>query len=286
MKVWIKGYHHIDGRKEPDYKQWIAPNALRRMNKALRMGVGAGCVLGQSYPIKSILVGTGIGCFKFSMGFTQSYLEDKMGSLSPTPFIQSTDNTIAGQIALALKCNGYNITYNSKGFAFENALLDAWMLSKEKAGTILVGGVDEYIEDFTFSSLAIVNPLIFPGEGASFFVLDHKKEDALAEMVQVDLFPQLHPSLALKEFLFKWNLQDPRQFFYGESFIGNKQDVFHHPFERYDEKCGMYFTNSAFGMAQAVTFLQNGGESAAVVNYFPGEGTAIIYLKSALFSSE
>ena len=45
--------------------------------------------------------------------------------LTPTSFIQSTHNTVGGQIALELQCKGYNFTYVHGSNSFESALLDA-----------------------------------------------------------------------------------------------------------------------------------------------------------------
>ena len=45
--------------------------------------------------------------------------------LTPTSFIQSTHNTVGGQIALGLECKGYNFTYVHASISFESALLDA-----------------------------------------------------------------------------------------------------------------------------------------------------------------
>ena len=47
--------------------------------------------------------------------------------------MQGTSNALAGLVALTIKCMGYNNTYVSKGFAFENALTDAMMQVKDDA---------------------------------------------------------------------------------------------------------------------------------------------------------
>jgi len=47
-------------------------------------------------------------------------------------------------VALHVKCQGYNSTYVSKGFAFETALLDAMMqLQEVNTKKFLVGSFDE-----------------------------------------------------------------------------------------------------------------------------------------------
>ena len=108
--------------------------------------------------------------------------------LPPTSFIQSTHNTIAGQIALLLKCKSYNYAYVHRCFSFENALLDAMMMTGEKHDqNILLGGVDELTSvSYTilkrlgiYKNMSGASSAIYKnttngsiaGEGASFFLL-------------------------------------------------------------------------------------------------------------------
>jgi hypothetical protein len=58
--------------------------------------------------------------------------------------MQSTYNSLSGLSALSIACKGYNSTYVSKGFAFENALDDALMqLNENPSQSFLVGTYDE-----------------------------------------------------------------------------------------------------------------------------------------------
>jgi 3-oxoacyl-[acyl-carrier-protein] synthase II len=108
--------------------------------------------------------------------------------LNPTSFIQSTHNTVGAQIALLVKCYGYNNTFAHRGFSFENALLDGIMLLKDKeVKNVLVGVADE-ITNISFAILnrfgiyrqgeisnldLISNPAngTIAGEGSTFFLL-------------------------------------------------------------------------------------------------------------------
>jgi 3-oxoacyl-(acyl-carrier-protein) synthase len=111
---------------------------------------------------------------------------------NPTPFIQSTYNTISSQVAITLKCHGYNSTYVHRNFSFESTLQDALMQLDEKiAKNVLAGGIDE----MTLNHLAItlraghwkkekisnLNLLSsktagsLAGEGAGFFVLSSER---------------------------------------------------------------------------------------------------------------
>lgn len=69
--------------------------------------------------------------------------------LSPTLFMQSTHNTIAGTLAARLKCHGYNVTYSQGEDSWDLALADAKQLIAEgKAQNVLVGLHDYCPEHF------------------------------------------------------------------------------------------------------------------------------------------
>ena len=168
MPIYIKGTGNISPQKtwgnrhvhlpvsyasnrlnciEPDYSLWIAPPQLRRMSRIIKMGVAAAFMAmkeaGISHP-DVILTGTGFGCLQDTGQFLSQMVENREEALNPTPFIQSTHNTIGSQIALLLQSHGYNQTFAHDAFSFESALLDAMLqLSELPDQSILVGGVDE-----------------------------------------------------------------------------------------------------------------------------------------------
>jgi len=115
-------------------------------------------------------------------------------TLNPTPFIFSTHNSIASQIAILLKAHGYNSTYSQRNFSFESALLDAYLLLKENnSENVLVGGIDELTED----SFSLLKELGYykkntAGEGASFFLLTNKSdENCYAEIKEVQFLSNI-----------------------------------------------------------------------------------------------
>jgi 3-oxoacyl-[acyl-carrier-protein] synthase II len=134
----------------PVYKDYIPANTIRRTSHILKMGISAGLMcLGNSgrKETDAIIVGTAMGCFEDTDKFLHSINDNDERMLTPTSFIQSTHNTVAGQLALLVKCHGYNFTYVHQNLSFEYALLDALLLLKEgEAHNILVGGVDELIQ--------------------------------------------------------------------------------------------------------------------------------------------
>jgi hypothetical protein len=91
-----------------------------------------------------IITATGFGCLEDTGIFLSKMVENKEDALNPTPFIQSTHNTIGSQIALLLQCQGYNQTYTQRGFSFENALLDAMLQCQDsEESKFLIGAIDE-----------------------------------------------------------------------------------------------------------------------------------------------
>ncbi|WP_026630155.1 beta-ketoacyl synthase chain length factor [Dyadobacter alkalitolerans] len=168
----------------PDYKVFIDAGLLRRMSKILRMSVAcAKDCIGQA-KIKqpdAIIVGTGLGCLLDTEKFLNNVITIE-GLLPPTAFIQSTHNTMAGQISLSIGNHGYNMTHTQNTLSFENALLDAMLLLDENGVNIMVGAADEAIHFLTDISenlhLKIVNPIT---SGASFFMLSgNRNKESIA----------------------------------------------------------------------------------------------------------
>ncbi|SHF43053.1 3-oxoacyl-(acyl-carrier-protein) synthase [Arenibacter palladensis] len=200
---------------EPNYKDFIPPAAARRMAKGIKMGVVASKIALEEAnltDIDAIITGTGMGCVRDSEKFVTAILDNNEQFLTPTSFIQSTHNTVAGQIALGIGCKGYNFTYVHSSVSFESALLDAFMqLELKEAENILVGGVDEsgdhtnaihkliqHIKPEKINSKELLHSktggAVF-GEGANFFVLSNKKQDySYAQLLGIKTYNTLAKS--------------------------------------------------------------------------------------------
>lgn len=181
---------------EPAYKEYINPIQLRRMSRLIKMSICASKICLKEAGIENpggIITGTGLGLVEDTEKFLNSVLDYKEQFLTPTSFIQSTHNTISGQVAIALQCFNYNNTYSHRGFSFESALLDAMLLINDKdAENVLVGGFDEITEQHhsilkktkwvkkeKVNHLDLLNyktPGTVDGEGVSFFALTGKRE--------------------------------------------------------------------------------------------------------------
>lgn len=136
--------------KEPDYTGIIPPMQLRRTSKVVRMGMGTAHACLQAAGLAkpdAVIVGTALGCLGDTEVFLRKMVEQDEQMLTPTAFIQSTHNTVAGQIALATGCRGYNNTIVQHGHSFEGAVLAATLhLSEHPDENVLCGGADEMTE--------------------------------------------------------------------------------------------------------------------------------------------
>lgn len=209
----ITEYHaNVIPAIDPVYQDYIPPAAARRMAKGIKMSsVASKIAISEAglENVDAIITGTGMGCLRDSEKFLSAIIDNKEEFLTPTSFIQSTHNTVGGQIALGLGCKGYNFTYVHSCISFESAMIDAKMqLELDEATTILVGGVDE-LADHTIAIHKVVKHvkpeavsmanLLTSGtegavfsEGANFFILTNEKtKDTYAELVAVDTFNTL-----------------------------------------------------------------------------------------------
>ncbi|AEW87158.1 3-oxoacyl-ACP synthase [Flavobacterium columnare NBRC 100251 = ATCC 23463] len=193
---------------QPSYKEIIPPAMIRRMAKGVKMGIFASNKAleeaGINYP-DAIITGTGMGCVEDSEKFLKAIIDNQEQFLTPTSFIQSTHNTVAGQIALGLQCKSYNFTYVNGAVSFETALLDGKMqIETGEAESVLVGGIDETSshtlelyklvniikkeEDKPFSIKNTKTTGVVFSEGATFFTLSNQlKESTYAKVEAISL---------------------------------------------------------------------------------------------------
>ncbi|NMR35111.1 3-oxoacyl-ACP synthase [Chryseobacterium aquaticum] len=217
---------------EPNYKEFIPPAMIRRMSKTVKMSSVASTLALKEAGIEkpdSIIVGTGMGCSQDSEKFLKNVLENNEEFLTPTFFIQSTHNTVAGQIALGLQCHGYNFTYVNTSSALEFSLLDAKLqILDGEADNVLVGSTDEKTdrimelyqlsnsikkeENLPSDYLNSKTEGVIWGEGSSFFVLGKEKtENSYAQLKDIQITNKLESNETekfIREFLVKNNLKN------------------------------------------------------------------------------
>lgn len=215
---------------EPNYKEFIPPAASRRMSKTVKMSSVA-----SQYALKeagienpdAIITGTGMGCSQDSEKFLKNVLDNHEEFLTPTYFIQSTHNTVAGQIALGLQCHAYNFTYVNTSSSLEFSFLDGKLqINDGEAENVLVGSTDEQTErvmelyklnktikkeeNLPVDFLNSETEGVIWGEGASFFVLGKEKtESSYAQLTDIQITNKLdleETQQFIEDFLAKNNL--------------------------------------------------------------------------------
>jgi 3-oxoacyl-[acyl-carrier-protein] synthase II len=285
---------------EPDYNALIDLKLRRRMSRVIKMSVASAFACLKEAGITdpdAIVTATAYGCLEDTVIFLTNMVEHNEEPLAPTAFVQATHNTIGAQIALLLKCKGYNNTFVSGGASFENALLDAMMLLTEKENAkVLVGGMDE-ITDFSHTVLSrlglykrkpLSNLDLFKfntkgtigGEGAAFFLLtgvpsenNFAAIDAVATFYKPEniLETAQHIGSFLKaqsivpddvDLLITGNNGDPRN---DEIYLELQKTVLKGvPFVNYKNLCGEYPTSTAFALWMGANIVKTNGIPATL----------------------
>ncbi len=162
-----------------DIKELIpCMNTRRRMGALLKSAVGAGVEAIDEFEqygeIDAIITASWLGCINDSEKFLKNMIQNNEQQLNPTPFIQSTFNTIGAQIALIKKLNCYNVTYSQGRESLSSALTDAYVKFKcEVCNNILVGIFDEVTPSIE-KILERLNIQDYKSQ-VRFFILSNKK---------------------------------------------------------------------------------------------------------------
>lgn len=173
----------------PNYREILKVPGLRRMSSIIRMALSCGLdVMGEQNP-DAIIVGSGLGNLDHTVKFLDQIEKNENGGpISPTQFIQSTHNTIGGQLALVMKCYHYNMTHVQGGISFETALKDAlWNMQLGKSKTVLVGAADENHPLMTTFGTAADLPVDEVGEGTTFFKISDQEADDCVSLDQCSI---------------------------------------------------------------------------------------------------
>jgi hypothetical protein len=284
-KLMMNNEHPFIQCKEPVYKDYINPALLRRMSRVMKMGIASAMLClkdaGVEVP-EAVITATGLGCVEDSDKFLASLIENDEKMLNPTPFIQSTHNTIGSQIALQLKCHGYNTTYAGRGACFEMALLDSLMLLKEEeVKNVLAGAYDELTPNLItifhrlglFRKIQYENKISYSGiagEGASFGLLSATPgPNDYAVLKGVSLFPfDKEPRAHVQQFLSEQELKlnDIQMVLFGFNDLNNYNKEYEMLIRLFDQEtaltqfknmCGEYATSSSFSFWLAAQCLKN-----------------------------
>ncbi len=258
---------------EPDYKEFIQPMMIRRMSKATKMSIACAFKCLQDFEelkLDAIIVGTGLGSVADTERFLKVSTSKEQRVLPPTSFIQSGHNTIAGQIALLLKNDSYNMTHVQQALSFEHTLLDSVLSISEGKQMVLAGAVDEYsplLSELADRFQLQTDSIKQLNQGAGFFLLGPDRSKAVAEVISVRIsqFDDLKETIL--SFLKENNLGfvDIEMGFIGYN-LSNKKPI-DLPFKSlcYTDYSGRHFSSSAFGLHMANNYVQQDAKEGAYV---------------------
>lgn len=252
----------------PDYNPYIPAMEGRRMSQVLKMAVTCSidCLeqAGLSQP-EAIIVGTSMGCCVHTKNFLDKILSANEGPLSPTSFILSTHNTIAGQISILLKNHGYNMTHTQNSLSFEQGLIDGILCINDGLNNILIGGADEKEESLYNMKVRLDDEFILTSCGVSFFILSNEKNNPEdIKLVDVGSFGLVvEPDVLIAEFMVS-NKVSPEEIdliLYSSSdqmITTELKKVFgQKKMFNFQKISGTYFTNSAFAMHYGIDVLSH-----------------------------
>jgi 3-oxoacyl-[acyl-carrier-protein] synthase II len=262
---------------EPDYKDLIPPMQLRRMTKPVRTGVAAAKICLQAAAVAlpdAIHAGTAFGMLQDSENFLQKMIAQEEQALAPTAFIQSTHNTVAGQIALSLGCYAHNMTYVHKGHSFESALLDARLMLEEHPDyQVLAGAVDE-CTDTSYDLLnrfGVYSAGIAAGEGSNFFLISgQEQKNSIARIVSFDMFTATEETEVVQRvpaFFDRLGFAPQPDDLLLNGTTGSWAKLFaDNPSLDYKKYCGAYPTAVAFALALATHKIKEGVSRCWILN--------------------
>lgn len=167
----------------------IPASAARRLSgiqhRACQLALAALHRAGIERP-DAIVASTALGCLADTELFLAELHDAGDALLSPLPFMRSTHNTMAGQLALMLGCNGPNITH-AQGFeGFHAALVETMLLIQEHPEwNVLVLAIDERTDVLERVTQAIGSG-VRVGEGGEAFLITGAALPGLARMEWAD----------------------------------------------------------------------------------------------------
>lgn len=135
---------------EFDAKKWIAPAAIRRLDRTGVLAIAAAKLALEDSRLEApphriaVVVGAG-GCgVTTTTGFHRRLVETKGADPNPMAFPNTVPNAAAGQISIATGITGFNTTLVQTGASGEEAIaLAAELLAAGRCDAALAGGIDE-----------------------------------------------------------------------------------------------------------------------------------------------
>lgn len=166
--------------KNIDFKSKLPASVWRRYSRISKMAVFLSEQLWDFEDTNgpdSIHIGSGLAMIEDTYKFLSQMLHYEPSQLSPTPFIQSTHNTVSGQLALAYQVYGHNFTFSQGLQSYEDAYCDAVLQSNVgNTSHCLVGGIEE-VNSLAIQIIQEQYPTLKTkkiAEGGAFFYLSNE----------------------------------------------------------------------------------------------------------------
>ena len=156
--------------EDPDYKNYIKPANLRRMDRISRMVTAsvklamedAGLEMSAEDPEQvGIMIGTGLGSSKTVDLFFRDLVHNGPQEVAPLLFQTSVPNAICSHASIEFGITGINTTFSHKEASAESAIVHAFeALRRGKAEIIFAGGGDEISEPLynVYATLGSLSP--------------------------------------------------------------------------------------------------------------------------------
>jgi 3-oxoacyl-[acyl-carrier-protein] synthase II len=156
--------------EDPDYRHYINPTNLRRMDRISRMVVAsvklaiedAGVRIENENPERvGIMIGTGLGSSRTVDLFFRDLVKDGPSGVAPLLFQTSVPNAICSHASIEFGIKGINSTFSHKESSAESAIVHAFeALRWGKAEVIFTGGADEISEPLynVYATLGSLSP--------------------------------------------------------------------------------------------------------------------------------
>ena len=191
-KVYVRSLVSVSPTDEAvDCSAFIPKLEARRLCRLLKTSIYTSMTALQEADLlcpDAIIIGTAYGMLENSEKFLLQMCQEGEEMLKPTLFMQSTHNTIAGQLAIRTQCHGYNVTYTQGTRSLECALLDAVMQLEEGVITnALVGCHDETTPLFAELMYRLTGKQLPVGVSSVAAVLTTTPENSLFELKELTL---------------------------------------------------------------------------------------------------
>lgn len=133
-----------------EVKQFVSAMEARRMNKLLKAATLTSLRALREAGVQTpdaIVIGTKYGMLEQGEKILQHIAERGEDGISPTLFMQSTHNTIAGTLAIRLGCHGYNLTFSNGDSTRDDVIEEAKRLITEGKANQVLAGIHDYLPE-------------------------------------------------------------------------------------------------------------------------------------------